>query len=127
MQTGAVRDPRTSEIIGAAIEVHRQLGPGLLESTYEECFCRELQLRNIPFERQVGLPLEYKGVRVECGYRIDVIVNNEVIVEIKAVEAMHPVFEAQLLTYLRLTSKRVGLLTNFNVPVLKDGIVRRVL
>jgi hypothetical protein len=104
MQTGAVRDPRTSEIIAAAIEVHRQLGPGLLESTYEECFCRELQLRNIPFARQVGLPLEYKGVRVDCGYRIDVIV-----------------------AYLRLTGKHVGLLINFNVPVLKDGIMRRVL
>ena|SRR2546423_2629243 len=126
MQTGAVRDPRTSEIIAGAIEAHRQLGPGLLESTYEECFCRELQLRNIPFARQVGLPLEYKGVRVDCGYRIDVIVNDEVVVEIKAVEAIHPVFEAQLLTYLRLTGKHV-LLINFNVPVLKDGIMRRVL
>jgi GxxExxY protein len=127
MQTGAVQDSRTSEIIAAAIEVHRQLGPGLLESTYEECFCRELQLRKVPFERQVGLPLEYKGVRVECGYRIDVIVNNEVVVEIKAVEAIHPVFQAQLLTYLKLTGMRVGLLINFHVPVLKDGIIRRVL
>jgi len=122
-----IRDPRTSEIIAAAIEVHRRLGPGLLESTYEECFCRELQLRGVPFERQVGLPLEYKGVRVECGYRIDVIVNDEVIVEIKTVEAIHRVFEAQLLTYLKLTGKRVGLLINFHVPVLKDGIIRRVL
>jgi GxxExxY protein len=126
-QRGPIRDPRTSEIIAAAIEVHRQLGPGLLESTYEECFCREPQLRSIAFERQVALPLEYKGVRVECGYRIDVIVNNEVVVEIKAVEAIHPVFEAQLLTYLKLTGKHVGLLINFNVPVLKDGIERRVL
>ena len=126
-QKAPVRDPRTSEIIAAAIEVHRQLGPGLLESTYEECLCRELQLRNIPFERQVALPLEYKGVRVECGYRIDVIVNDEVVVEIKAAEAIHPVFEAQLLTYLKLTGKHVGLLINFNVPVLKDGIMRRVL
>jgi GxxExxY protein len=80
-----------------------------------------------PFERQVSLPLEYKGVRVECGYRIDVIVNNEVVVEIKAVDAMHSVFEAQLLTYLKLTGKRVGLLINFHVSVLKDGIIRRVL
>lgn len=131
METGIerapVRDPRTSEIIAAAIEVHRHLGPGLLESTYEECFCRELQLRGIAFAREVALPLEYKGVRVECGYRIDVIVNDEVVVEIKAVDAMHPVFEAQLLTYLKLTGKRVGLLINFNVPVLKDGTIRRVL
>ena len=126
-QKAPIRDPRTSEIIAAAIEVHRQLGPGLLESTYEECFCRELELRGIRFGRQVALPLEYKGVRVECGYRIDVIVNDEVVVEIKSVEAIHPVFEAQLLTYLKLAGKHVGLLINFNVPVLKDGIIRRVL
>ena len=121
------RDPRTSPILGAAIEVHRHLGPGLLESAYEECLCPELQLRNIAFARQVPLPVEYKGSRVDCGYRIDLIVENQVILELKAIEKILPVHEAQLLSYLRLTGKRVGLLINFFVPVLKNGIVRRVL
>lgn len=127
MQDGPSRDPRTGAIIAAAIEVHRALGPGLLESVYEECLCRELELRGIPFSRQVPIPVEYKGVRSECGYRIDVLVQDEVVVEIKAVEAIHPVHEAQLLTYMKLSGKRVGLLINFCVPVLKDGIARRVL
>lgn len=127
MQDGKTRDPRTGAIIAAAIEVHRALGPGLLESVYEECLCRELELRGIPFVRQVPIPVEYKGVRSECGYRIDLLVKDEVVVEIKAVEAIHPVHEAQLLTYMKLSGKRVGLLINFCVPVLKDGIVRRVL
>ena len=127
MQDGPSRDPRTGAIIAAAIEVHRALGPGLLESVYEECLCRELELRGVPFARQVPIPVEYKGVRSECGYRIDVLVQDKLVVEIKAVEAIHPVHEAQLLTYMKLSGKRVGLLINFCVPVLKDGIVRRVL
>ena len=102
-------------------------GPELLESVYEECLCRELELRGIPFARQVAIPVEYKGVCSECGYRIDALVQDEVVVEIKAVEAIHPVHEVQLLTYMKLSGKKVGLLINFCVPVLKDGIVRRVL
>ena len=127
MQAGTTRAPRTGAIIAAAIEVHRALGPGLLESVYEECLCRELELRGTPFARQVPIPVEYKGVRSECGYRIDVLVHDEVVVEIKAVEAIHPVHQAQLLTYMKLSGKKVGLLINFCVPVLKDGIVRRIL
>jgi GxxExxY protein len=127
MQTGTSRDPRTAEIIAAAIEVHRTLGPGLLESLYEECLCRELDLRHIPFRQQVPIAVEYKGLRSECGYRIDILVYEEVVIEVKAVEAVHPVHEAQLLTYMRLADKHVGLLINFCVPILKDGIKRRVL
>jgi GxxExxY protein len=127
MQGEKARDPRTGAIIAAAIEVHRALGPGLLESVYEECLCRELELRGMQFVRQLAIPVEYKGVRSECGYRIDILVQDEVVVEIKAVEAIHPVHEAQLLTYMKLSGKRVGLLINLCVPVLKDGIVRRVL
>lgn len=117
----------TEQIIGAAIDVHRALGPGLLESAYEECLCRELALRSIPFERQRPLPVEYKGVRVDCGYRLDLLVANSVVVEIKSVSAIEPVHEAQLLTYLKLGGWKLGLLINFNVPVLKDGIRRRIL
>jgi len=117
----------TKAVIGAAIEVHRALGPGLLESTYEECLCRELALRNIPYERQRGIPLEYKGIRLECGYRLDLVVADLVVVEVKAVEAMLPIHEAQLLTYLRLGGWKVGLLLNFNVPVMRQGIRRLVL
>jgi GxxExxY protein len=117
----------TSAIIGAAIEVHRALGPGLLESAYEECLCRELSLRRIPFERQRPLPVEYKGLRLDCGYRIDLLMADTVVVEIKAVEKLLPVHEAQLLTYMKLGGWQVGLLINFNVPILKQGIRRRVL
>lgn len=117
----------TEQIIGAAIEVHRALGPGLLESAYEECLCHELNLRKIPFERQKPLPVEYKGVKLDCGYRLDLLVDNSVVVELKAVETIEPIHEAQLLTYLKLGGWRLGLLINFNVPVLKDGIRRRVL
>jgi GxxExxY protein len=117
----------TQGIIGAAIEVHRALGPGLLESVYEECLCHELNLRGIAFERQVALPLTYKGVRLECGYRLDLVVEGKVVVEVKAADVLIPVYEAQLLSYLRLSGKRVGLLINFHAPVLKDGIIRRVL
>jgi GxxExxY protein len=116
----------TKEIIGAAIEVHRVLGPGLLESADEQCLCRELTLRKIPFERQVYLPVEFKGLRLDCGYRIDLLVARRVVLEIKAIESLLPIHEAQLLTYLRLGGWKVGLLINFNVTVLKDGIRRRV-
>ncbi len=116
----------TGQILGAAIEVHKQLGPGLLESTYQACLCHELELRGISFECQKPLPLEYKGIRLECGYRIDLLVADLVIVEIKSVEALAPIHEAQLLTYLKLTGVKVGFLINFNVVVLKDGIRRLV-
>jgi GxxExxY protein len=121
------KDPRTGPILGAAIEVHHHLGPGLLESAYEECLCHELHLRGIDFRRQVDLPVEYKGLKLDCGYRLDLIVHDEVVVELKCVEKTLPVHEAQLLTYMMLTGKRVGLLIKFNVPVLTKGITRRVL
>jgi len=117
----------TERIIGAAIEVHRSLGPGLLESAYEECLGHELALRGIAFERQRPLPVEYKGIKLECCYRLDLLVENAVVVEVKAVTDIEPVHEAQLLTYLRLGGWKTGLLINFNVPVLKNGIRRRVL
>ena len=117
----------TYEIIGAAIEVHRMLGPGLLESSYRECLCRELSLRNIEFKRERGLPVRYKGIQLQCGYRLDLLVGDLIVVEIKAVEALAPIHDAQLLTYLRLGGWKVGLLINFNVMVLKDGIRRRIL
>jgi len=116
----------TGEIIGSAIEVHRALGPGLLESSYQACLARELELRNIPFEYEEPLPLEYKGLRLDCGYRMDLVVANAVIVEVKTVKALAPIHEAQLLTYLKLTGVKVGLLINFNVEVLKSGIRRMV-
>jgi GxxExxY protein len=117
----------TEQIIGAAIDVHRVLGPGLLESAYEHCFCYELGLRGLMIERQVELPLYYKGITVSCGYRADVIVERSVLLELKAVERILAVHEAQLLTYLRLSGIQVGLLLNFNANVMKQGIVRRVL
>lgn len=120
-------DPRTAPIIGAAIEVHRHLGPGLLESAYEECLCHELHLRGLPFERQVALPVPYKGLLLACGYQMDVVVNQEVVLELKAIERISPVHEAQLLTYLKLSGKHVGLLINFNTPLLTRGIKRIVL
>ena len=115
------------EIIGAAIEVHRALGPGLLESAYHECLCRELVIRGIPFQKEVALPLEYKGVHLECGYRIDLVVAGQIVVECKSVEALAPIHDAQLLTYLRLGGYKLGLLINFNVVLLKDGIHRRIM
>lgn len=117
----------TEQIIGAAIEVHRALGPGLLESAYEECLCHELGLRQVPFERQRPLPVNYKGVKLDCGYRLDLLVSSAVVVEIKAVEVIQPIHEAQLLTYLKLGGWKLGLLINFNVPMLKEGIRRRIL
>jgi GxxExxY protein len=113
-------------VIGAAIDVHRVLGPGLLESAYEACLCRELRIREIPFERQVPLPLVYKGLELDCSYKIDIKVADLVIVELKAVESLEPIHEAQLLTYLRLSNLWLGLLITFNVLILKDGIKRLV-
>ena len=117
----------TEGALGAAIEVHGILGPGLLESAYEECLAHEFRLRKIEFHRQVALPISYKGILLDCGYRMDFVVEAEVVVELKCVERILAVHEAQLFTYLRLTRKRVGLLLNFNAPVLRDGIVRRIL
>jgi GxxExxY protein len=117
----------TRDIISAAMEVHRALGPGLLESVYQVCLCHELSIRNLPFRQQVEIPVAYKGVKLDCGYRIDLIVSEKVVVELKAVQEILPVHEAQLLTYLQLSHLRVGLLLNFNAEVLKDGIRRRVL
>lgn len=117
----------TDKIIGAALEVHRTLGPGLLESTYAACLAYELTLRDVPFEKEKPLPVRYKDVQLDCGYRLDFLVDGKVVVELKAVEALAPIHEAQLMTYLRLTGCRVGLLMNFNVEKLRDGIVRRVI
>ena len=121
------RDPLTGVIIGAAIEVHRVLGPGLLESVYERCLSHELEIRGLGNQRQVPLPVVYKGIHLEEGYRIDILVDRKIIVEIKAVDAIAPVHEAQLLTYLRLSGLHVGLLLNFHVALMKDGIKRMVL
>ncbi len=118
------RDPLTEQIIGFGIEVHRALGPGLLESAYEECLCYELEQAGIGFRRQVPLPVVYKNVRLEGGYRLDVIVAETVVVEIKSVERLLPIHEAQIMTYLKLSGLRTGLLMNFHSATLKDGIRR---
>ncbi|HQV69745.1 MAG: GxxExxY protein [Anaerolineae bacterium] len=112
----------TDQIIGSAIEVHKVLGPGLLESAYEECLCYELSLRNLDFERQLSVPILYKSVKLDCGYRLDLAIKKRVIAELKAVDA--PIHEAQVLTYLKLTGITIGLLINFNVPILKAGLKR---
>ena len=117
----------TEIIIGSAIEVHRALGPGLLESAYEQCLCHELSLRKISFERQVHLPVRYKGILLDCGYRIDILVDKRVVAELKAIDRLAPVHDAQLLTHLRLGGWQVGLLINFNVELLVDGIRRKVM
>jgi len=114
----------THTIIGAAIEVHRQLGPGLLESAYEECLARELTVRGLGYQRQKAVPVVYKEVKLECGYRMDILVEDRIVLELKSVEALNPVHEATILTYLRLSGRSVGLLINFNVAILKDGIRR---
>jgi GxxExxY protein len=116
----------TGKIVGCAIQVHRVLGPGLLESAYEECLCYELELAGFKFEHQKPLPLIYRDKKLECGYRLDILVENQVILEIKAVELVLPIHEAQLLTYLKLSGIKAGLLINFCVPILKDGIKRIV-
>lgn len=119
-------DEISESVIGACIEIHRCLGPGLLESAYEECLCHELSVRGIPFERQKPLPVVYKTVKLDCGYRLDLVVAQTLIVELKAVETLLPIHEAQLLTYLKLSNMPLGLLINFHVPVLKQGLKRIV-
>jgi GxxExxY protein len=114
----------TEQVIGACIEIHKHLGPGLLESAYEECLCYELSVRGIRFERQKPLPVRYKNVNLDCGYRLDLVVEGKIILELKTVEQLLPIHEAQLLTYLKLSGLTLGLLINFNVPVLKNGIKR---
>jgi GxxExxY protein len=116
----------SGKIIGVAIEVHKKLGPGLLESAYEECLCCEMQLRGIEFKRQVPLSLNYKGIVLDCGYRLDLLVEDKVIVELKSVEGLEPIHEAQMLTYLKLRNAWLGLIINFNVIMLKDGVRRLV-
>ena len=124
---GLVEEDLTGEIIGAAMSVHKELGPGLLESAYQVSMCRELTLRGVPFQSEVDFPVAYKGVRLDCGYRIDLLVDGRVVVELKSVEHLQAIHEAQLMTYLRLSGIHVGLLINFNVPALRRGIVRRIL
>ena len=117
----------TGRIIGAAIEVHRQLGPGLLESAYEKCLCHELSFHKIAFKRQAPLPISYKGIQLDCGYQLDIVVDDKVVIELKSVDQLKPIHKAQLMTYLKLGKYRTGILINFNVPLLKDGIERIVL
>jgi len=119
-------DGLDKKIIGAAIEVHRALGPGLLESAYEQCLCHELELKGLLFDSQRELPVEYKGKNLDCGYRLDIVVDDSIILELKVVETIEPIHKAQLLTYLRLTNLSLGFLLNFNVPLMRDGIVRMV-
>jgi GxxExxY protein len=114
----------THGIIGAAIEVHKRLGPGLLESAYEECLAHELSLRNLRVDRQVGVPIVYRETKLECGYRIDLLIESRIVVELKSVESLAPIHEAIILTYLRLSGHKIGLLINFNVAILKDGVRR---
>ena len=120
-------DKLSNRIIGCALEVHRYLGPGLLESTYEQCLAHELRLGGIPFKLQYSLPVEYKGIKLDCGYRIDLLVDDSIIVELKSVDKILPIHQAQLLTYMKLSSISIGLLLNFNVEYMKNGIKRMVL
>ena len=115
---------RTHAIVGAAIEVHRRLGPGLLESAYEKCLCRELSLRGMRVQEQVPLPVEYRGLQLDCGYRLDLVVEQSVLIEVKAVCKILPIFRAQVMTYLKLSGLQLGLLINFNVEVLRSGLYR---
>jgi len=126
-RTALIDEALTQQVIGAAIEVHRHLGPGLLESAYEECLCHELKIRGLSFRRQVNLPVVYKDIALDCGYRIDLVVEDRLVIELKCVESVLGVHQAQLLTYLKLSGKRVGLLLNFHVSVMTRGIVRKVL
>jgi GxxExxY protein len=120
-------DELSNKVIGCAIEVHRNLGPGLLESTYERCLAHELKITEIPFKLQHPLPVKYKGIKLDCGYRIDLLVDNSLIVELKSVDNLLPIHQAQLLTYMKLSGIKVGLLMNFNVEYIKKGIKRMVL
>ena len=117
----------TREIIGAAIEVHKHIGPGMLESAYEECLAYELASRGLSVTRQIPVPVVYKEVKLECGYRVDILVNDTVVLELKSVDVLAPIHEAQILTYMRFAKRRIGLLINFNVTVLKNGIRRYVM
>jgi GxxExxY protein len=117
----------TQLVFGACIEVHKHLGPGLLESAYLQCLCRELTLRDIPFKMEVPLPVKYKDTQLDCGYRVDLLIDGRLVLELKAVDKILPIHEAQLLTYLRLGGWKVGLIINFNVKVLTNGICRKVL
>ena len=116
----------SSKIIGAAIEIHKALGPGLLESAYEKSLCHELKLRGLSFDNQKPLPLVFKGEEIDCGYRLDIIVGNAIILELKACEKIEPIHKAQLLTYLKISGLTLGLILNFNVPIMRRGIVRIV-
>jgi len=120
-------DQVTERILGSAIEVRKHLGPGLLESVYQICMAKEMELRKLSYEQEKQLPIVYKGMRLDGGYRLDFLVENSVVVELKTVEAVQPIHEAQLLTYLKLTGCKIGLLINFNVPVLKNGLKRMAL
>ena len=116
----------SSKIIGAGIEVHKTLGPGLLESAYEECLCHELSIQGLLFEKQKPLSIDYKGKKLDCGYRLDIVVEKAIIIELKSCEKIEPIHKAQLLTYLKLSGLNLGLILNFNVPLMRDGIVRIV-
>jgi len=116
----------SNRIIGTAIEVHKVLGPGLLESAYEECLCHELHLQKLSFERQKPLPVQYKSIKLDCGYKLDMVVEESIVLELKSCERIKPIHKAQLLTYLKLTGVNLGLLLNFNSVVMRNGIVRMV-
>ena len=118
------KDPLTGKVIGCAIEVHNQLGPGLLEKTYQQCLAHELHINNIDFKMEYALPVEYKGLMLDCGYRIDLLIEDQLIVELKSVDEMHPIYQAQLLTYMKLAKISTGLLINFNTKLLKNDIQR---
>jgi GxxExxY protein len=126
-KSSVITNDGSNDIIAAALEVHRNLGPGLLESAYEECLCYELETRKISYFRQQALPVVYKGIMLECGYRLDIVVNDKILLELKSVEKLLPIHEAQILTYLKLSGIRTGLLINFNEVLLKNGIRRIVL
>ena len=126
-EVGMSFEPLSRRVIGLALEVHRELGPGLLESTYEACLARELELAGIGFLQQAALPVTYKGMTIECGYRVDLLIENSLIIELKAVRELDPIHEAQLITYLKLSGIKTGLLINFNTHLLKHGIKRMVL
>ena len=120
-------DKLSNRVIGCVLEVHRHLGPGLLESTYEQCLAHELKMSGIPFKLQCPLPVEYKGIKLDCGYRIDMLIDDAIILELKSVDKILPIHHAQLLTYMKLSSVSIGLLINFNVKLIKTGIKRMVL
>lgn len=126
-QEGLRFDALSRQVIGCAIEVHRELGPGLLESTYQRCLSRELEIEGIVHVCEASLPVEYKGLKLECGYRIDVLVDNQLILELKCVKTVEPIHEAQILTYMKLSGVKTGILLNFNTIRLKEGIKRYVL